>query len=49
VTLELREQRAIERATVAATFGAYCGQARALERADSYAEVRRLILWVLNG
>jgi hypothetical protein len=49
VTLEEREQRAVERARIAGAFGAYVGQARALERADAYAEVRRLIVAVLHG
>jgi hypothetical protein len=49
LTLEQREQRAIERARIAGAFGAYVGQARALERADAYAEVRHLIMEVLHG
>jgi hypothetical protein len=49
VTLEQREQRAVERAGIAGAFGAYVGQARALERADAYAEVRHLIMEVLHG
>jgi hypothetical protein len=49
VTLEQREQRAVERAGIAGVFGAYVGQARALERADAYAEVRHLIMEVIHG
>jgi hypothetical protein len=48
VTLEQREQGAIERATFARLLGAHVGAARALERADGYAEVRRMVAEVLN-
>jgi hypothetical protein len=48
VTLEQREQRAIERANFARILGAHVGEARALERADGYAEVRRMMAKVLN-
>jgi hypothetical protein len=49
VTLEQRQQRAVERAGIAGAFGAYVGQARALERADTYSEVRLLVMGVLDG
>jgi hypothetical protein len=48
VTLEQREERAIERARCARILGAHVGEARALERADGYAEVRRMIAEVLT-
>jgi hypothetical protein len=49
VTLEQREERAVERARIAGVFGAYVGRARALERADAYSEVRLLFMGVLDG
>jgi hypothetical protein len=48
VTLEQREARALERANFARILGTHVGEARALARADGYAEVRRMIAEVLN-
>jgi hypothetical protein len=48
VTLDQRKEGAIERANFARILGAHVGEARALERADGYAEVRRMIAEVLN-
>jgi hypothetical protein len=49
LTLEQRQQRAIDRAKFAESLGAHVGRARALEAAETYAECRRLILAVLDG
>jgi hypothetical protein len=48
LTLEERQQRAVERAALARTLNAYIGQARALEAADVYGECCRLIEAVLD-